>query len=175
MSARRNNASRRPAGAPRGLLDVVVCVRVQYPRFLAPTDDATARRNVVDDVRDAIAAYQCTVDQRSPFAKAAITAKETTMQTSTPTQPLDHAFLAIVRPAIMSTWNYIGSDSEQLAHECGERLTNEAALEGCIDANRLASFAGENGKRADVLVTNAIDVHGYQKVMAYLKRHVRLV
>jgi hypothetical protein len=92
---------------------------------------------------------------------------------------LDKEFLETVTGPIQAVWQYIGSDSYAAAQECGERLTNEAALEGCIDAGRLIDCAlgggsKERGKLADAAVGEAIKQHGYKKVMTYLKRHIKL-
>ena len=85
---------------------------------------------------------------------------------------LDQQFIQAVRPAIMQVWNYIGADSYACAQECGERLTNEAALEGCIDADRIATLCKK--PEVDALIGEAIKEHGYGKVMASLKRNIRL-
>ncbi len=74
---------------------------------------------------------------------------------------------------IMRVWNYIGYESMQLAQECGERMTNAAAMEGCIDANRLSGCA--NDPVSDQLVSDLIDEHGYDKVSKFLCKHIKLV
>ena len=85
---------------------------------------------------------------------------------------LDQQFSQAVRPAIMRVWNTIGSDSYACAQECGERLTNEAALEGCIDADRISTIC--KMPEVDKLIGAAIAEHGYGKMMAALKRSIKL-
>lgn len=90
---------------------------------------------------------------------------------------LDQQFIELVRGPILDTWQYIGSDCEQCAAEMGERLDNEAAIEGCIDANRLTSCAmGDKAKAqaAEAAITEAIKAHKYTKVLKFLSKHIRL-
>lgn len=86
---------------------------------------------------------------------------------------LDKALINKVQAAVQRTWNYIGCESAQLAQECGESLTNVAAMEGCIDAGRLTFVAKD--VEAEQLVGAAIDEHGWDKTVRYLSRHIRLV
>jgi len=79
---------------------------------------------------------------------------------------LDKDFLAIVKPAIEDTWNYIGSDAIEFCK------SNEDMLEFCIDANRL-EFCG-NSKEADKLVHDAVMEHGYNEVLNFLDDNVAL-
>lgn len=74
-------------------------------------------------------------------------------------------------PAMNATWNYIGYDLVNSIAECGERMTNAHAIEGCIDANRLASCG--NDSEADKLVSELIKEHGYKKVFNFLKRNFK--
>jgi hypothetical protein len=85
------------------------------------------------------------------------------------------AFVALVVPAVRMCWGQIGHEVEALSDECGERLTNPAAIEGCIDANRLIDLGGKQGKQADAAVTVACDKYGFPAVMRLLQRHVSLV
>jgi len=73
--------------------------------------------------------------------------------------------------AINAVWDYIGSDCEQCANECGEELTNEMAIESCIDADRLKT----NGhKAADKELHALIEQHGYGPVAKALEKKISL-
>lgn len=76
--------------------------------------------------------------------------------------------------AINQTWGAVASDLYEAAAEAGDRITNEAAIECCIDANRLAMYGGKNGKAMDELVTKLIKEHGYNVVMKQLKKELKL-
>ena len=49
---------------------------------------------------------------------------------------LDQEFIKKVKPAIINTWQQIGSDLEACCAEEGEALNNDEAIECCIDADR---------------------------------------
>lgn len=87
---------------------------------------------------------------------------------------LDQAALDKLRGPINKVWNYIGSDSEQCAAECGERLTNAGAMEGCLDAGRMAAQPINETAAHDFLI-QLFDEHGYAKVQKFLCKHIRLV
>ena len=86
---------------------------------------------------------------------------------------LDKALADKLSKPIWRVWNYIGDESMQLAQECGERMTNAAAMEGCTDANRLTSCAQDPA--SDKLVTDLIQEHGYAAVQKFLCKHIKLV
>jgi len=50
--------------------------------------------------------------------------------------------------AVHSSWQAIGPDFLEACEACGEELTNEAAVEGCIDADRIVMYGGKNGQAA---------------------------
>lgn len=81
---------------------------------------------------------------------------------------LDQAFLDAVAGPIESTWAYIASDALQLG-----RVSQAGAFELVLDANRMASI-GQHGIAADKMVGEAIKEHGYAKVVAFLKRRIKL-
>lgn len=85
--------------------------------------------------------------------------------------PLDKAFLTLVATAIYAVWNEIGSDVYACAAECGEEVSNEEALESCIDASRL-TYAGY--KDVDDAIGAAIKEHTYKKVMSFLRKNIQL-
>ncbi len=86
---------------------------------------------------------------------------------------LDEAFIATIKPAVVATWDYIASDMYQVSAEMDERMTNEIALEGCVDANRISGFPA-NAPEVDQLISAAFEQHGYKKVMGFLKKHIKL-
>ena len=74
--------------------------------------------------------------------------------------------------AIQSVWQIIGSDCISCAQENGEEMTNAAAIETCIDADRLTT----NGfKSADDEICVLIQKNGYPTVMKALLRIIKLV
>lgn len=82
--------------------------------------------------------------------------------------------IELVRGPIVTTYSAIGYDLAELG-----RVTNLGAIEACIDANRLTSFAhGESGKAtaaaAEAEIDRAIKAHGYQKVLRALGRAIKL-
>jgi hypothetical protein len=93
------------------------------------------------------------------------------MATKTKTPVVD---INIVRGPIMHTWNAVGYDAMAEG-----RISNLAAVECCIDANRLTSFAyGESGKAAakaaEAEIDRAIAAHGYPKVLRAIGRAISL-
>lgn len=75
---------------------------------------------------------------------------------------------------IEETWQVIGSDSEALADELGETMTNESRLEGCLDADRMTTNCGKKGKEADAFVTELCNKYGYPAVEKLISKHVKL-
>lgn len=84
---------------------------------------------------------------------------------------LDEEFLKKIRFPIDQTWQAIGSDVIQCCDESGSPCTNGDAIESCIDADRLASFAS---KEANELIKSVIEEHGYTKVFKFLTKNIRL-
>lgn len=72
-----------------------------------------------------------------------------------------------IRSAILSVWQQIGHDIEV---ELGD--DNEAAIEGCLDADRLRIFGHHEVHR---ILFEAMKDHGYTKVMKVLVENVILV
>ena len=87
---------------------------------------------------------------------------------------LDKSVLDKLQGPIWKVWNYIGSDCYECAAECGERLTNASAMEGCVDADRMAA-APINEKAAHDFLISLFDEHGYSKVQKFLCKHIKLV
>jgi hypothetical protein len=81
----------------------------------------------------------------------------------------------LLRSPIYTVWNHVAGDLSELG-----RVTNKGAIECCIDADRMTSFAhGEQDKAAaaaaETELTRAIDANGYAKVLSALARAIRLV
>lgn len=72
---------------------------------------------------------------------------------------------------VHQTWQAIGSECESACAEMGERLTNAAAIETCIDADRMAQYAPAAHKELMALFESV----GYAKVERALRKTVRLV
>jgi hypothetical protein len=91
---------------------------------------------------------------------------------------LDKAFLEVVSGPIYGTWNEVAADVASL----GGRMTYSGNIEVCIDADRL--WYGKQGRigdsgyekavAADEAVRVAIDTHGYEKVLRFLARNIKL-
>jgi hypothetical protein len=87
---------------------------------------------------------------------------------------LDQALVTRLRNPIQKTWNYIGSDIENCMAECGERMTNAHAMEACLDADRLSEpYIGNDPEGMEILRA-AFKEHGYQKVMKFLGKNIKL-
>ena len=85
--------------------------------------------------------------------------------------------IELVRGPILTVWNAIGYDMEQACR--GERMTNSAMVEACIDADRLTFFAykGKNDPAAlaaEAEIDRAIKAHGYPRVLRALARAIHL-
>lgn len=80
--------------------------------------------------------------------------------------------MKVVLAAIPRVWDYIGEDSMQLADELGETMTNEAAVEGCIDANRLGAHGSAE---AEAALRRLLAEYAYPELLAELANKVRLV
>lgn len=81
---------------------------------------------------------------------------------------LNDEFVALVRDPIVDVWNAIGSDWLEIDPE------GEAALEGVLDADRLESFGGANGKATQEFLRRMYDRFGYAKVYDFLDKKLRL-
>lgn len=89
------------------------------------------------------------------------------------TAQLDKATLERLGPVIRSTWEQIAPDVEDGFSHSRQRLTNSAAIETTIDANRLELMG--NDREADRLVSTLCREHGYGKVHGWLCRNIKLV
>jgi hypothetical protein len=82
----------------------------------------------------------------------------------TTAQVLTGEAMDVLAPAILGTWSDIAGDAMQLEG----RMTNSVALELCIDAGRL------NNKAADKILDDSIKQFGYDAVMKFLNKRVKL-
>lgn len=75
---------------------------------------------------------------------------------------------------IYETWNAIGPDLMQ-AYEYmpGEYIDNGAAIEGCLDANRIQLFTGD--VEAENIISAACVKHGYGNVIYFLSQKLQLI
>jgi hypothetical protein len=85
---------------------------------------------------------------------------------------LDATVLEQLKQPILSVWQQVGYQVQLDCEEMGERLDNISALECCIDADRLRYEAGN--ARAQKLVDQLCEQHGYDKVLKFLSRNIRL-
>lgn len=63
--------------------------------------------------------------------------------------------------AIHTTWQSIGPDLLSCYAECDESPDNEAAVEACLDADRIIVYGGKNGHLAQDEFISRISVVGY--------------
>lgn len=84
---------------------------------------------------------------------------------------LDDTFLKQVEPAMQEVWQQIAYDAIDASQAMGDRVTNAAAIEMTLDADRLSSFGHEATAK---LIDAAIEEHGYVKVERFLRRNVHL-
>jgi hypothetical protein len=84
---------------------------------------------------------------------------------------LNQDTLHTLRHPIVRVWDIIGSDCMTAAGETDESITNEMAVEACLDANRLQQFGF---KEEDRMVTKLILEHTYQDVVKFLCEHIKL-
>lgn len=69
--------------------------------------------------------------------------------------------------AVNAVWNYIGNDLMQCAEECGEPVTNEEAVESCLDADRMFS---QGHKEAQAEFEALVKEHGYGAVAKAVRK-----
>lgn len=81
-----------------------------------------------------------------------------------------------LRQAIHACWQAIGYDALSAAEQEGESITNQDAIEVCLDANYMTMYpGGVKGKEADEYVTHICNnVGGYEALMDVLCRDVHL-
>lgn len=87
---------------------------------------------------------------------------------------LDQEFIKKVKPAIINTWQQIGSDLEACCAEEGEALNNDEAIECCIDADRLKMYGGDGDVTINI-IREAVKEHNYGKVLTFLVRNINLL
>jgi hypothetical protein len=95
--------------------------------------------------------------------------KNTTKTTAAPVE-LNEAFISAIYDSCMAVWYQCGEEVVMLAESEGYEVTSEACWEVILDAGRL----GEIDPKAEKLVDDACDQHGYRKVLQFLSRKVRL-
>lgn len=86
---------------------------------------------------------------------------------------LDKAIVDRLQHPIIATWQGIAHDLMAGFEDTGEELDNDAAIECCIDANRLHLNGGD--EEADRLVTRLCTEHGYAAVLKFLSGNFQLV
>ena len=85
---------------------------------------------------------------------------------------LDATVLEQLKKPILSVWQQVGPQVQLDCEEIGERLDNLSAIECCIDADRLQYEA--NDANAQKLVDKLCELHGYDKVLKFLGKNIRL-
>ncbi len=84
--------------------------------------------------------------------------------------PIDKTFADKVAPLLHRAWGAIAEDSYQLG-----RVSNRGAMELVLDANRVATFCGDEGIACDKFLSAMFAVHGYGRVYQYLCRNIKLI
>lgn len=67
---------------------------------------------------------------------------------------------------IRRVWNSIAAD----VGEC----SNKEAIELCLDANRMTTFCGPAGEKADTEISGLIEAHGWSVLLTAVHRQVQL-
>lgn len=83
--------------------------------------------------------------------------------------PVDE--LAELRRIVTQVWQQIGYDVIQACAEVGEELTNESAIESCLDADRPLML----GETERVLTKLAYEKYGFDAVCAAMNHSLKLV
>jgi len=86
---------------------------------------------------------------------------------------LDNALIERLRTPMWQVWNSIGWDIIECMKQCRQTLTNEQAIESCIDANNL--WLNGNDREADELVLAVCKEHGYIETLKFLCQHFKYV
>lgn len=76
----------------------------------------------------------------------------------------------VLQNAVRDVWQEIGSDC--LACCDDEPMTNEGAIETCLDADRLDTFGYKN---AEEEMDRLMDSHSFSKIVKSLAIHVKLI
>ncbi|BCG50021.1 hypothetical protein [Ralstonia phage RP13] len=80
-----------------------------------------------------------------------------------------------VRPAMMSTFDAIASDVEQVCIDSGEILNNRTAMEFVLDADRISMYGGDNGRLIMAMIRAGFLKYSYDSFMMFLRKTVRLM
>lgn len=87
-----------------------------------------------------------------------------------PSIALSDEDMQIVKNGVRRCWGYIAPDAEEMCE--GD---NECAVEMCIDADRMTSFCGEDGKKAAEIVSRLYRDYPTGKALSYLSRNIQLL
>lgn len=82
------------------------------------------------------------------------------------------ATLAELRRIVEHVWQQIGPDFVQAGIDAGDPLTNDAAIEGCLDADRPQQMCGES---AHLFCKLAYQVYGFDAVCLAVSKTLNLV
>ena len=74
---------------------------------------------------------------------------------------------------VHEVWQIIGSDVMACDAEMGETTTTAGCLESCLDADRMTSNCGPNGKAADAFCGELFKKYGYTAVSKLIGTDVR--
>jgi hypothetical protein len=95
--------------------------------------------------------------------------KNTTKNTAVSVE-LNETFISAIYDSCMQVWYQCGQETVMMAESEGYEVTNEVCWEVILDAGRL----GQIDPVAEKLVDAACEQHGYQRVLRFLGRKVRL-
>ena len=87
---------------------------------------------------------------------------------------LDENFLKIVKEPIHTVWDAIGMD----VIEENPKSPNDACIDACIDSDSIVTFAEDKDKvearKVNDLIVKAIKKYGYNEVIEFLCKHIKL-
>jgi hypothetical protein len=85
---------------------------------------------------------------------------------------LDKEVLAKVQGPFMKAWNYVAADTMQMLQEQNVRPKNKELIEGVLDGGNYDLAAG---KEAYDFMQELYKEHGFNKVVNWLNRNIKLV
>ena len=78
---------------------------------------------------------------------------------------LDQTVIAQIQQPFWDTWQAIAPDCMEFVED------NEGCVEMVIDADRMSTFAGEEGEAAQRIIRELIRQYGYDQTLKFLSRN----
>src|SRR5262245_9452612 len=90
---------------------------------------------------------------------------------------LSDQFMTDAALVLHEVWQYVGYDVQQCCEQEGEPLTNDAAIECCIDAGRPMEIVRDKERAARFTqeLQRLIQIYGYKSIARHFTRRFPLV